>query len=37
MQGHERELFGCVFLDNRHRLIAVEEMFRGTVDGASLD
>ena len=34
--GHEREVFGCLFLDNRHRLIAVEEMFLGTVDGASV-
>jgi DNA repair protein RadC len=34
--GHEREVFGCLFLDNRHRLIAVEEMFLGTVDGAAV-
>ena len=34
--GHEREVFGCLFLDNRHRLIAVEELFLGTVDGASV-
>lgn len=34
--GLEREVFGCLFLDNRHRLIAVEEMFLGTVDGASV-
>lgn len=34
--GHEREVFGCLFLDTRHRLIAVEEMFLGTVDGASV-
>lgn len=33
---HEREVFACLFLDNRHRLIAVEEMFLGTVDGASV-
>ena len=33
---HEREVFSCLFLDNRHRLIAVEEMFLGTVDGASV-
>lgn len=30
------EVFAVLFLDNRHRLIAVEEMFRGTVDGASV-
>ena len=34
--GQEREVFGCLFLDNRHRLIALEEMFLGTVDGASV-
>jgi DNA repair protein RadC len=30
------ELFGLVFLDNRHRVIAKEEMFFGTIDGASV-
>jgi DNA repair protein RadC len=30
------EVFGCIFLDNRHRVIAVEELFRGTIDGASV-
>ena len=34
--GMEREVFGCLFLDNRHRLIALEEMFLGTIDGASV-
>ncbi len=30
------EVFGCMFLDNRHRIIAVENMFFGTIDGASV-
>ena len=30
------EVFACLFLDNRHRLLAFEELFRGTVDGASV-
>ena len=30
------EVFGCVYLDNRHRVIAFEELFRGTIDGASV-
>lgn len=30
------EVFGCLFLDNRHRVIAFEELFRGTIDGASV-
>jgi len=35
--GHlDHEVFHVVFLDNRHRIIASENMFRGTVDGASL-
>ena len=34
--GQEREIFGCLFLDNRHRLMTLEEMFAGTIDGASV-
>ena len=30
------EVFGCLFLDTRHRLISYEELFRGTVDGATV-
>ena len=30
------EVFCCLFLDNRHRLIAFEELFRGTVDCAQV-
>jgi len=30
------EVFCCCFLDNHHRLLAFEEMFRGTIDGASV-
>jgi DNA repair protein RadC len=30
------EVFCCLFLDNRHRLIAFEELCRGTIDGASV-
>lgn len=30
------EVFCVLFLDNRHRLIAWSEMFRGTIDGASV-
>jgi len=30
------EVFACVFLDNRHRILAFEELFRGTIDGASV-
>ncbi|HZF17119.1 MAG TPA: DNA repair protein RadC [Steroidobacteraceae bacterium] len=30
------EVFCCLYLDNRHRLTAFEELFRGTIDGASV-
>jgi len=30
------EVFCCLYLDNRHRLIAFDELFRGTIDGASV-
>ena len=32
----EHEVFAVMFLDNRHRLIAFEELFRGTIDGAAV-
>lgn len=30
------EEFHCVFLDSRHRIMATEMLFRGTVDGAEV-
>lgn len=30
------EVFACLFLDNQHRLIQYEELFRGTLDSASV-
>jgi DNA repair protein RadC len=32
----DHEVFGVLHLDNRHRLIEREELFRGTIDGASV-
>ncbi len=32
----EHEVFGLIWLDNRHRVLAVEELFHGTLDGASV-
>ncbi len=32
--GHE--LFCCLFLDNRHRVLQFGELFRGTIDGTSV-
>ena len=36
LRAHPCEVFACLFLDNRHRVIAFEELFRGTVDGVSV-
>ena len=36
MSDLPHEVFGCLFLDTRHRLIHYEELFRGTVDGATV-
>ena len=30
------EVFACLFLDNQHQVIGFEEMFRGTLDSASV-
>ncbi len=32
--GHE--VFCCLYLDNRHRVLRFDEMFRGTIDGTSV-
>ena len=34
--AHPYEVFACLFLDQRHRVIAFEELFRGSIDGASV-
>lgn len=34
--GLEHEVFTCLYLDGRHRVLACEELFRGTIDGASV-
>lgn len=30
------EIFACIFLDNRHRVIDYQEIFRGTIDGTAV-
>lgn len=32
----EHEVFCCLFLDNRHRVLRFVELFRGTIDGTSV-
>jgi len=36
LRGYSYEVFACLFLDNQHRVIQLEELFRGTIDGASV-
>lgn len=36
LRGHRREVFACLFLDTRHRIIAYEELFFGTLAAASV-
>ncbi len=36
LRHRANEVFGCLFLDNRHRVIAFEELFQGTINGASV-
>jgi len=32
----EHEMFCCLYLDNRHRVLRFDELFRGTIDGTSV-
>ena len=36
LRDYPYEVFACLFLDTRHRLISYDELFRGTIDGASV-
>lgn len=36
LKGKPYEVFACLYLDNRHRIIRYEELFHGTIDGASV-
>ena len=36
LRGYSYEVFSCLFLDNQNRVIQFEELFRGTIDGASV-
>jgi DNA repair protein RadC len=36
MRDLHHELFCCLFLDNRHRVLRFDELFRGTIDGTSV-
>jgi len=36
LRGYSYEVFACLFLDNQHRVLQWEELFRGTIDGTSV-
>ncbi len=36
LRDYPYEVFACLFLDTRHRVISYEELFQGTIDGASV-
>lgn len=36
LQGYDYEVFLAVYLDARHRVIAIEELFRGSLTGAAV-
>jgi len=36
LRDRPHEVFCCLYLDNRHRVILFEELFRGTIDGTSV-
>ena len=36
LRDRPHEVFGCLYLDNRHRVLRFDELFRGTIDGTSV-
>ena len=36
LSGRRNEVFSVIYLDTRHRLIRMEELFHGTIDGAAI-
>lgn len=36
LRDQSNEVFACLFLDTRHRVIAFEELFHGTIDGTTV-
>jgi len=36
LRDQPHEIFCCLFLDNRHRVLQFDELFRGTIDGTSV-
>ena len=36
LNGHQCEVFACLFLDSKHRVLAWVEMFRGSINTATI-
>ena len=36
LSSREQEIFSCLFLDNKHRVIQYEELFFGTIDSSAV-
>jgi len=36
LRDYTHEVFACLFLDSRHRVIAYKELFHGTINGTSV-
>ena len=36
MSSYEHEVFACLFVDTKHRVISFDELFHGTIDSASV-
>lgn len=36
LRAYPHEVFACLYLDNRHRLISFDELFNGTIDSAQV-
>lgn len=36
LQDYQREVFVCLYLDTRHRVLGTEDLFVGTLDGATV-
>ena len=36
LRGLDHEVFACLFLDNKHRIVQFETLFRGTLNSASV-
>lgn len=36
LRHYPYEIFACLFLDNQHHILKFEQLFRGTIDGASV-